>query len=864
MGVLRVKSYHTGKSVSNGLSYAEDKEKTTYKEKEMSDYERELNNLFIYSENAEKTLLETATGEKILVSGHNCKAGNAKKLFNQSRELYLRTGHKELLKTQKSKRMFRAKLDENGEVVRDKQGNLIYDEAAPVYRDKETGKAFYETIETKTKPRLAYMWMMSFPGKKELGYELSPEIVHEIGVKFCKEFLPDYAASISTHINTEHYHNHIVSCAYSIDGTHKYDDSMENLNKARALCDELSLEYGLPIVINPSNERSMSWTEWSMRREGKSWKEQLRNEIKMAAQLSSSFEEYKEIMTSAGYRLRETERHITYHLPLSIFGKDFVCRDSMLNIEDDPYDYSKTGIMDNFTDKEKRQEKESEKGGMGLYLGPSQIQRYTLDERRRTDIEVVFVEFLKALSLARMTLRGEKSKDAKAQYLENYARIMDITLMELEQKHITSFSDLEEKLSDTGREISIQTKKLKDFGRNAELYKSILKKIDDSAFYKDALLQKGIDIEDLNINSYSENEIRIKRAASNPMRGAEKKRLYVLLAENPNIKSAYPFNELSREEGLSCIRYLEGRSDVMPDVMYNSMTDIKKSLEVKYDRMYLKSSGAFKEKNAGKSITKAQKGMLRFLLGGGESDAVRIEEVQSSNINIESLSFYDAYRLISYLKNSFSPSERYGEVNKPEDDQLKLARELMSARGVEGSYRPEEYSKEDIYNFINFLLYKDKRPEILKSRTEIEREMADASFDGFVSGLDADTGKIAKKERELLNDLSSMGITPDNITEVRDRLMKAIEDDSRGQRELKILKAKYRELKQIDFMARVAGEKERFTGKFTDDRGQGLDISASSDEIKAKKEKEKKEKEASKSQEKKKKQHQKHGYLREK
>lgn len=601
-----------------------------------------------------------------------------------------------------------------------------------------------------------------------------------------------------------------------------------------------------------------------MRREGKSWKEQLRNEIKMAVQLSSSFEEYKEIMTSAGYRLRETERHITYHLPLSIFGKDFVCRDSMLNIEDDPYDYSKTGIMDSFTDKEKRQEKESEKGGMGLYMGPSQIQRYTLDERRRTDIEVVFVEFLKALSLARMSLRGEKSKDSKAQYLENYARIMDLTLMELERKHITSFSDLEEKLSDKGREISILTKELKDSGRNAELYKSILKKIDDSMFYKDALLQKGIGIENLNVNRFSENEIRIKRAASDPMKGEEKKRLYVLLAENPNIKSAYPFNELSREEGLSCIRYLEGKSDAMPDIMYNSMTDIKKSLEVKYDRMYLKSAGSFKEKNAGKSITKAQKDMLGYLLSSGESDMSRIEKIRSSNINIENLSFYDAYRLIIYLKESFSPAVHYGEVNTAEDKHLKLARELMSARGVEGSYKPEEYSKEDIYNFINFLLYKDKRPEILKSRTEIEREMADSSFDAFVTGLDADTGKIAKKERELLNELSSMGIVPDKFTEVRDRLMKAIEDDSRGQRELKILKAKYRELKQIDFMARVASEKERITGKFTDDRGQGLDMPSPSDDIKAKKDKEKKEKEAVKSKDKMKNQHHKHADSRDK
>ena len=95
MGVLRIKSYSSGRTLSNGLSYANNKDKTTYKEKEQDSFDREIANALSYSENIEKTVLETKEGEKILVSGHGCVPKDAALLFKQSRKIYLENGHKE-------------------------------------------------------------------------------------------------------------------------------------------------------------------------------------------------------------------------------------------------------------------------------------------------------------------------------------------------------------------------------------------------------------------------------------------------------------------------------------------------------------------------------------------------------------------------------------------------------------------------------------------------------------------------------------------------------------------------------------------------------------------------------------------------
>ena len=299
MAITRIKAYHTESSMHNGLIYSADAEKSalnnvhpdawqpsndpiskmsydiqnsqdissnnsvdnhTPSDENTSAYQR-LSRVFSYTVNPDKTHIGKNGEVDILVSGHHCNPDLAEIDFKRCRSLYYMRGHKEHAGYAKTKRPMRAALDENGRLLHDETGQMIYDEKAPVYKDPATGKVIYQEYQKKKEARTAYMWVMSFPGKKELGYEIDPRLVHEIGKEFCREFLDDYACTVSTHVNTEHYHNHIMQCAYSLDGTHKYRDTMESLAKARDIADRLSLRFGLPIILSPQTDRGVSWFE---------------------------------------------------------------------------------------------------------------------------------------------------------------------------------------------------------------------------------------------------------------------------------------------------------------------------------------------------------------------------------------------------------------------------------------------------------------------------------------------------------------------------------------------------------------------------------------------------------------------------
>ena len=48
--------------------------------------------------------------------------------------------------------------------------------------------------------------------------EVTPELAHQIGVEFAEQLLlGKYQAIVTTHLNTKHYHNHIVWSAVSLE-----------------------------------------------------------------------------------------------------------------------------------------------------------------------------------------------------------------------------------------------------------------------------------------------------------------------------------------------------------------------------------------------------------------------------------------------------------------------------------------------------------------------------------------------------------------------------------------------------------------------------------------------------------------------
>ena len=83
------------------------------------------------------------------------------------------------------------------------------------------------------------------------GTDTDPEMVHEMGCEFARRLCGDeFQALIATHLNTNHYHNHILVNAYALDGRHKFKDSYHVYQNFRSIANEISLEYGLPVFVN--------------------------------------------------------------------------------------------------------------------------------------------------------------------------------------------------------------------------------------------------------------------------------------------------------------------------------------------------------------------------------------------------------------------------------------------------------------------------------------------------------------------------------------------------------------------------------------------------------------------------------------
>lgn len=59
--------------------------------------------------------------------------------------------------------------------------------------------------------------------------EVTPDMAHEIGVKFISEIFKDYEVVVATHQNTNHIHNHFIINSVSFKTGKKYNNNRTNL-----------------------------------------------------------------------------------------------------------------------------------------------------------------------------------------------------------------------------------------------------------------------------------------------------------------------------------------------------------------------------------------------------------------------------------------------------------------------------------------------------------------------------------------------------------------------------------------------------------------------------------------------------------
>ena len=79
--------------------------------------------------------------------------------------------------------------------------------------------------------------------------EITPEMAHEVGVKLANEIWGErFQVIVTTHLNTEHLHNHFVVNSVSFKDGLKYYSNHVNTAILRRTSDELCEEYGLNVL----------------------------------------------------------------------------------------------------------------------------------------------------------------------------------------------------------------------------------------------------------------------------------------------------------------------------------------------------------------------------------------------------------------------------------------------------------------------------------------------------------------------------------------------------------------------------------------------------------------------------------------
>ena len=152
---------------------------------------------------------------------------------------------------------------------------------------------------------LAFHLIQSFkPG------EIDAETAHRLGQQFADEVLKGkYEYVISTHVDKDHIHNHILFNAASFVSNHKYVSNKRSYHKICRISNRICQENGLATSM-PTGEKGKSYKENMEYHRGTSWKVKLRVSIDKAIWSSINYEEFLQRLNQQRLKLNMTQEEL--------------------------------------------------------------------------------------------------------------------------------------------------------------------------------------------------------------------------------------------------------------------------------------------------------------------------------------------------------------------------------------------------------------------------------------------------------------------------------------------------------------------------------------------------------------------------
>ena len=134
--------------------------------------------------------------------------------------------------------------------------------------------------------------------------EVTPELAHEIGVRLAEEMWGDrFQVVVTTHLNTNHIHNHFVLNSVSFKDGKKYYSNRTNTALLRKTSDEICEEYGLSILKEKSCKSGINFENYYKKDTRESeYVQFVKEDIDYAISHALSLRQFESILSSMGYK----------------------------------------------------------------------------------------------------------------------------------------------------------------------------------------------------------------------------------------------------------------------------------------------------------------------------------------------------------------------------------------------------------------------------------------------------------------------------------------------------------------------------------------------------------------------------------
>ena len=261
--------------------------------------------------------------------------------------------------------------------------------------------------------------------------ETTPEEAHKIGMELAGAVLGGkYEFVLTTHVDKDHLHNHLIFNAVSFVDYKKYHSNKQSYHFIRRTSDRICKEHGLSVVV-PGQDKGKSYAEYTAEKQGTSYKAKLKTAIDTLIPQVKDFDELLRRLQEMGYEIKQGK-----YISFRAAGQERFTRLKTLGA-----DYTEEAIRERISGKRARAAKapRADRGGVSLLID---IQNSIKVQESRGYEQWAKIHNLKQAAKTMNFLTEHKIE----QYAELTAKITEVA--KASEQAADSLKEVEKRLTD--------------------------------------------------------------------------------------------------------------------------------------------------------------------------------------------------------------------------------------------------------------------------------------------------------------------------------------------------------------------------------------------------------------------------------